>query len=105
MKQVNVVIKTLFHGISDDKINDTLEIFWSEYKYFINNNGPFDGDYFIWNSKDILQGNIHIWYHKYSIPYKKVLGFVACMVTSKIPGIDAAERSWDDDKTIKSGRG
>ena len=31
-------------------------------------------------------------------------GFVACRVTSKVLGIDAAERSWGDVKTIKSGK-
>ena len=32
----------------------------------------------------------------------KVLGFVACRLTSKILGIGSAERSWGDVKTIKS---
>ena len=34
MKHINVVIKTLFHDISDDKINDIIETFWSEYTDF-----------------------------------------------------------------------
>ena len=37
------------------------------------------------------------------IPYTKVLGFVACSVTSKVLGMGYAECSWDDVKTIKSG--
>ena len=38
-----------------------------------------------------------------SLPSTKLLGFVACRVTSKILGIGSAERSWGDVKTIKSG--
>ena len=38
------------------------------------------------------------------LPFTKVLGFVAYRVTSKVLGIGAAERSWGDAKTIKSGK-
>ena len=41
---------------------------------------------------------------KNSLPFTNVLGFVACRVTSKVLGIGAAERSWGDVKTIKSGK-
>ena len=44
----------------DDKINDTLDTFWSEYNAFRYNNGPFDGYYFIWSSKSILKVNSNI---------------------------------------------
>ena len=68
---------------------------------FDNNNGSFDGDRFIWKIEDIRYGNIHLWHQKYSPPYTKVLGFVACSVTSKVLAVDAAERSKGDVKTIK----
>ena len=84
-------------------MNDTLDTFWSEYTDFNNKNGPFDGNDFIWSSKDILQVNIHIWNQKYYLQRTKVIGFVACRVTSKIVGIGAAECFWVDVKTIKSG--
>ena len=45
-----------------------------------------------------------MWHQKYSLPCTKVLGFVACRVTSKVLGIGAAERSWGDLKTIKFGK-
>ena len=45
-----------------------------------------------------------MWHQKYSLPFTKVLGFVACRVTSKFLGIGAADRSWGDVKTIKSGK-
>ena len=43
-----------------------------------------------------------MWHQKYSLPCIKVLGFFACRVTSKVPGIGAAESSWGDVKKIKS---
>ena len=45
-----------------------------------------------------------MWHQKYSLPFTKVLGFVACRVTSKFLGIGTAERSWGDIKTIKYGK-
>ena len=87
MNHINVVIKTLFCGVFDDEMNDTVDIFWSEYHAFKNNNGPFNGDDFIYSSKDIIQGNSHIWNQKYYLTFTTVLGFVACGSTSKILGV------------------
>ena len=67
-------------------------------------NDPFDSNELIWNSKYIRDGNSHLWNHKYSLPPKKVFGFVACRVTSKILGVGSVERSWGDVKTIKLGK-
>ena len=75
-KQVNNVIKTLFHGLSENKMAVTQDIFWAEYTDFDNNNDSFDGDEFIWKIKDIRNGNSHLWHQKYSLPCTKVLGFV-----------------------------
>ena len=41
---------------------------------------------------------------KSSLTCTKVLGFVACTVTSKVLVIGSAERYWGDVKTIKSGK-
>ena len=79
-------------------------IFWTEYTEFDNNIGSFYGDGFIWKIKDIRYGNSHLWHQKYSLPCTKVLGFVACRVTSKVLGIGSAECSWGDLNTIKSGK-
>ena len=43
-KQVNNVIKTLFHGASEDEISVTQDIFWTEYTDFDNKIGSFDAD-------------------------------------------------------------
>ena len=102
--QVNNVIKTFFAGSTEKELHASLDTFWSEYTLFNHKNDPFDSNDFIWNRKDITDGNSHLWHQKYSLPSTKVLGFVACRVTSKIIGIGSAERSWDDVKTIKSGK-
>ena len=82
----------------------TLYLFWTENIAFDNMIGYFDADEFIWNSKDISDRNSHLWHQKYSLPFTTVIGFVACIVTSKVLGIGAAERSWGNVKTIKSGK-
>ena len=82
----------------------TNDLFWTEYTEFYNKIGSYDADEFIWKSKDISDGNSHLWHQKYSLPFTKVLGIVACRVTSKVLVICAVERSWGDVKTIKSGK-
>ena len=103
-KQVSNVIKKIFSGASEEEMAVTLDSFWTEYTTFDNMIVSYDADEFIWKSKDISDGNSHLWHQKYSLPFTKFLGFVACKVTSKVLGIGAAERSWGDVKTIKSGK-
>ena len=103
-KQVNNVIKTLFYESFEEEMNVTFDVFWTEYTAFNNKFGSYDADEFIWKIKDIINGNIHLWYQKYSLPFTKVLGFFACRVTLMVLGIGAEERSWGDVKTIKSGK-
>ena len=43
-------------------------------------------------------------HQKYPLTCTKVLGFFACRVTSKFLEVCAAERSWGDINTIKSGK-
>ena len=93
---MNNVIKTLFAESNEKELHRTLDTFWSKYKNFNQNNDPFDSNEFICNSKDISDGKSHLCHQKYSLPSTKVTSFVACRVTSKIPGIGSAERSWGD---------
>ena len=102
--QVNNFIKLLFCGLSDDKLNVTLDNFWNEYTDFKHKNGPFYGGKFIWRSKEIRDGNSHFCHQKYYLPCTNAIGFVACRVTPKIPGTGDAEHSWCDVKTIKLGK-
>ena len=78
--QVNNVIKTLYAGLTEKELNKTLDKFWSEYTKFNHKNDPFDSNEFIWSSKDICDGNSHLWHQKYSLPPTKDLGVVACRV-------------------------
>ena len=103
-KQVNNVINTLFSGAYEWEMAVTLDLFWTDYTAFDNKIGSFDADEFLWKIKDIRDGNSHLWHQKYSLPFTKVIGFVASRVTSKVLGIGAAERSWGDVKIIKSGK-
>ena len=79
-------------------------MFWTDYTDFYNNNGSFYGDEFILKSKDIINGNSHLWHQKYLLPCHKVLGFVAYQVKSKVLGIGVSEISWGDLNTIGSGK-
>ena len=74
-KQVNNVIKNMFHGLSEDKVPVTQDLFWTDYTDFDNNIGSFYGDRFIWKRKDIRYDNSRLWHPKYSLPCTKVLGF------------------------------
>ena len=62
--QVNNVVKTLFAGSTENDLHETLDMFWSKYKNFNNKNDNFDGNGFICDSKDIGDGNSHLWHQK-----------------------------------------
>ena len=67
------------------ELHETLDRFWIKYTKLYNKNDHFYINEFIWSSKDIRDGNSHLWHQKYSLSYTKVLGFVYFRVTSKIP--------------------
>ncbi len=48
-----------------------------------NMTGSYDVHWSWFSTHDALKGSSHIWHEKYSLQYTKVLGFVACRVTSK----------------------
>ena len=52
-----------------------------------------------------LYVNSHMWYQKCSLPCINFLGFLVCIVTSKIIGIGAYDSSWVGIKIIKFGKG
>ena len=99
-----MLFKALFSGASEEEMAVTLDLFWTEYTAFDNMIGSFDADEFIRKSKEIRDCNSHLWHQKYSLPFTKVLGFVASRVTSKVLVIGAAESSLGDVKKIKSGK-
>jgi hypothetical protein len=80
-----------------------IDVFWDEFMAFRNCTPPFH-ERSRWATLDVQAGRSHLWHEKYSLPYTKVLGFVACRVTSKLGGIGPAERSWGAVKQIKDGK-
>jgi hypothetical protein len=84
-------------------IPEILDTFWNEFKAFQQRTYPYDAAT-CWLSQDVVNGNSYLWHEKYSIRQTKVLGFVACRVTSKLCGIGPAERSWGGVKQIKDGK-
>ena len=50
----------------------------------------------------LRQGLSHVWHKQFTSPVYKVLGYIACRVTSKILGIGSAERSWGAVKHLKT---
>ena len=83
-----------------DKLKD---LFWQEYKDFSIKVGAFSKSY-IWTSSLIQSGKSFEWHSLYSLRFTKILGRLACRVTSKIIGIGSAERNWGDVKHLKSGK-
>ena len=45
-----------------------------------------------------------MWHHKYYLQCTKIIGFIACRVTSKSIGIGYSENSLVDVRTTKSGK-
>ena len=80
---------------------DILDTFWNEFKAYQYCTYPYDVAS-CWLSQDVVKGDSYLWHEKYSLRSTKVLGFVACRVTSKLCGIGAAERCWGGVKQIKT---
>ncbi len=57
--------------------------FWKEFNHFQQQTGPFAKFRGRFSMPDAVNGNSFIWHQLYSLPYTKVLGFVACHNTSK----------------------
>ena len=60
MNQVKTVVKNVLNGLSDDKDDVSIDVFWSDYTDFDHKNIPFDGDKLICRSKDICDGDINL---------------------------------------------
>ena len=84
-------------------LDDIVDVFWSEFEDFRNQRGVF-GKLTRFQSKEAKAGKSHMWHEKYSLPYTKAFGYVACRVTSKNGGIGPCERGWGDVKYIADGK-
>jgi hypothetical protein len=84
---------------------ELMETFWDEWTEFNRRNGEtYDEDNDCWRSPMIDRNESWKWHYQYSYRSTKVLGKLACRVTSKITGIGSAERNWGDVKHLKSGK-
>ncbi len=80
-------------------------IFWEELKHFTYIISPhyyFSGQF---ENEDAIEWCTHIWYEMHSIPFTKVLGFVACWNTSQHLSMGSAEQYWSDLNMIRMERG
>ncbi len=78
-----------------------IDHFWNKFHLFQQQTGPFAKFKSRFIMPDAVNGNSFIWNQLYSLPYTKLLGFVACHTTLKQLRIGASERSWSDVKQIK----
>jgi hypothetical protein len=90
-------------AVSSMSLPNIIDTLWNESKVFQNCTHP-DHEPSPWATYDVTKGNSYLWHEKYSIPYRSVLGFVACHVTSKLCGKGPVERSWGGVKRIKDGK-
>ena len=98
-----LLVRSYFVG--EDRKNalaDLVDKFWDEHISFKNRSGVLGGDV-MWMAAKGEQVQAHRWHQKYTRSRTKVLGRLACLVTSKILGIGTAERNWKQYKKIKSG--
>ena len=80
-----------------------IDTFLSELRDFQNCLGPFASSHpwIIAQNEDVIA---HEWHEKYSLVETKVLGALACRVTSKAKGVGCAERHWKAMKRHKKGK-
>ncbi len=86
------------------QIGEKINQFWLEFDQYHKKEGQFGNRDHIWNSSDIQNGMSHMWHSRNSLRYTKVLGQLACRVTSKILGTGSAERNWGDVKHLKTNK-
>ena len=104
MDQAEKVLRKLLHTDTDEEFVKNYNIFREEHRKFMKKIDMFDNKKSMWNSTLLDTGKVHEWHDIYSVPTTKVLGWVACRVTSKILGIGSAERAWGAVKQLKSGK-
>ena len=82
--------------------NGLFDTFCNEFKEFQQKFTPFKDEYqFNFPNHD---GNFHLWYDKYFLPFTQDFVCIAFRVMRKIVGIISAKQSWGDVKHIKSSK-
>ena len=98
---VEEVITKLYTHDPTVQIHEVIHGFWQQWKHFKLETGPYEKRS-MWNVSDARLGNSAEWHSHYSHDRDdtRILGYIACRVTSKVIGMGAAERSWGDTKSI-----
>ena len=72
---MNTVIKSLFAGSNEKELHEAIDTFCNKYTNFSHKNDHFESNKFIWKSKDISDGNSHLWHKNNPHHPPKFLGF------------------------------
>ena len=80
-----------------------IDTFLMELKHFQNKEGHFQSHHILIIAED-ENTLAHEWHQKYSLPFNKVFGKFACIVTSKTTGVGGAECHWKVVKRNKKGK-
>ena len=80
-----------------------IDTFLSELSDFQNRQGPYASSHpwIIAQNEDVIA---HEWHEKYSLVETKVLGALACRVTSKAKAVGCAQQHWKATKRHKKGK-
>ena len=102
-EQANTVILKLLDLDSKTAEAEALNTFWTELRNFQSKKDPWAKEW-IWMSPDIAEDRSWLWHrnHSYGAQVSKVLGIIACRVTSKKLGMGQAERCWGAVKDLKN---
>ena len=104
MNSAENVMRKLLCNDSDEEFDEHFNTFCEEHRKFMKKIDMFDSQEKMWKSNLLRTGKVYEWHDIYSVNSTKILGWVACRVTSKILGIGNAERAWGAVKQLKSGR-
>ena len=84
------------------KLDLTLSL-WKEWNAFQSKQGYFTPDMLGWDDPQ-RETAPHLWHQIWTLPYTKVLGRVACIVSSKLCGQGQAERDFGFNKDVRQGK-
>ena len=90
--------------VADMFDKEVIDLFWVDFKCFIKKMDMSSNEAHWTNRRCVFRDRHSSSTKKYSELYTRVLGWVACRVTSKLCGIGTCERSFGDVKQIKSGK-
>ena len=97
------VARKLFHKDVGQGLERKITVLEDELCQFRAKRGPFVKER-IWADTTFENNESHVWHQKCSLEQTKVLGEVACIVTSKMLGIGNAERAWRTAKSVMTGQ-